>query len=330
MTQAPAILASSDRHRVAILVLGMHRSGTSALTWLIGQMGAALPKDAIVASAENSTGYWESAGLVAADEQLIRAAGSSWFDPRALDLSRVPPALLADRLQGIRTAIEHAWGEAPLLAIKDPRQCRFVPTLTGQLGELGIAARAILMLRGASEVAASILRRDGTIASYGLLLWLRHMLDAELETRALPRVIIRYDSLLADWRATAGRVAPLLGREGWAPKDGGAELDAFINPDLRHQRGGKATPVTAQPFPPDALPDPLPDPDADAELIRRSGLFDVDWYRSTYPEAAASELDPVVHYLRIGAPLGYDPNPLFHTSYYARQMARRDAGRTAR
>ena len=45
------------------------------------------------------------------------------------------------------------------------------------------------------------------------------------------------------------------------------------------------------------------------------------WAR--YPEVAASGLDPIEHYLQIGAAKGYDPSPLFDTGYYARQMARR-------
>ena len=396
MPSAP--FSSPDRHRVAILVLGMHRSGTSALTWLLGEMGARLPDDAIASSEDNRKGYWESVGLVAADDALIRAAGSSWFDPRALDLSRVPPLLLAERLEPVRAAIVDGWGEAPLLAIKDPRQCRFVPTIVAQLDALGIGARAVLMLRGAGEVASSLLRRDATVEHYGSLLWLRHMLDAERDTRALPRAIVSYEGLMADWRGTAARIAPLLGKDGWAPADGGAVVDAFIDPqlrhyiaqeyaspgpigeliavaerafaallradddvarealdrvrdrwsampwlegdivhdELRHRRVPAATPETS-PRPtvpadpaPESLsasvqPEPEPDMGADAELVRASGLFDGDWYRATYPDAAASGLDPVTHYLRIGAAKGYNPNPLFDTGYYARQMARRGA-----
>ena len=58
-------------------------------------------------------------------------------------------------------------------------------------------------------------------------------------------------------------------------------------------------------------------------LVHGSGLFDTDWYRQRYPDATASGIDPVEHYLTIGAALGYDPSPLFQTGYYARQMARR-------
>ena len=228
-----------DLHRVAILVLGMHRSGTSALTWLLGRMGAALPRDAMPASGDNSKGYWESTGLVAADDRLLRAAGSSWFDPRPLDLSRVPPALLAERVEGIRRAIADGWGSAPLIAVKDPRQCRFVPVLVDLLATMGIEPRAVLMLRGAADVAGSIHRRDATTRAYSELLWLRHMLDAERDSRALRRTIVSYDRLLADWRATAASIAPLLGRDGWTA-DSEADIDAFLDPALRHHAGGRS------------------------------------------------------------------------------------------
>ena len=107
--------------RVAILVLGMHRSGTSALTWLLGRLGAALPGDAIEASDDNARGYWESQALVKADDQLLRVVRSSWFDPRPLDFSRLSADGLRSRKNRIREAIESAWGDATLLAIKDPR-----------------------------------------------------------------------------------------------------------------------------------------------------------------------------------------------------------------
>jgi hypothetical protein len=227
-----------DLHRVAILVLGMHRSGTSALTWLIGQMGAALPRDAIPASGDNSKGYWESQALVAADDRLIRAAGSSWFDPRPLTLSRMPAALLAKRVEEIRSAIAESWGAASLLAIKDPRQCRFVPTMIDLLAAGGIEARAVLMLRSAADVAWSLRSRDATTQAYAELLWLRHMLDAERDSRPLRRVVVGYDQLLADWRTTAAAIAPLLGREGWAVKNE-VGIDAFLDPSLRHHAGGR-------------------------------------------------------------------------------------------
>jgi hypothetical protein len=375
--------------RAAILVLGMHRSGTSALTWLLGRLGAALPSDAIDASGDNARGYWESQALVKTDDQLLRVVRSSWFDPRPLDFSRLSEDGLRSRKSRIREAIESAWGDAPLLAIKDPRQCRCVGVVADVLTEMRIEPRALLMLRSPAEIARSLAGRDGTTAAYAHLLWLRHMIDAERATRGMMRAVVDYDGMLDDWRDTVARIAPLAGCDGWQPDEAeAAEIAAFLDPALRHHRvtaadleeplAGIVRAVDAglraliaqddaaawerldrayaaldgkpwlegdivhdelrhRRMEPDArTPEPelksevavapAPDPAGDADLIRNSGLFDADFYGARYPDAAESGLDPVDHYLQIGAAKGYDPSPLFDTGYYARQMARRIGG----
>nr|WP_249812424.1 MULTISPECIES: glycosyltransferase [unclassified Bradyrhizobium] len=53
-----------------------------------------------------------------------------------------------------------------------------------------------------------------------------------------------------------------------------------------------------------------------AETIRRSQLFDADWYLRKYPDVTAAQLDPLTHYIEFGAREGRDPNPLFDTDWY--------------
>lgn len=385
--------------RIAILVLGMHRSGTSALARLIGYLGAALPADAIGAHSDNARGYWESAAIVKADDQLLRVARSSWFDPRPLDLSRLDPSALRSRKDRIWEAMTAAYEDASLMVVKDPRQCRFVPTVVETLAEHGVASRAVLMLRSPQAVARSIASRDGTTPAFAHLLWLRHMVDAERASRGLMRATIGFDAMLADWRDAARRLLPLTG--GVMPEGAtAAVIGAFLDPalrhhgddasigleqplagiveavrnglealivrddaetraalddayarweampwladdiihdELRHRRTGsvEAEPIVAEPQPvPTAarpsMPAPTPDRAEAVAMIRASGLFDEAWYLAAYPDAAGSGLDPIEHYLTVGAPRGYNPNPLFDTGFYARQMARRIAAGGAR
>jgi hypothetical protein len=56
----------------------------------------------------------------------------------------------------------------------------------------------------------------------------------------------------------------------------------------------------------------------DAEIIRASGLFDEKWYLQQYPDVKKLGMDPVEHYLLLGAELGRYPSPRFEgTSYLA-------------
>jgi hypothetical protein len=123
--------------------------------------------------------------------------------------------------------------------------------------------------------------------------------------------------------------------QAYAELDGKPWLEGdIVHDELRHRRvpagSSEPEPELEPALPPEptpivreALPEPAPDPSGDAALIRGSGLFDVDYYLSRYPDVRDSGLDPVDHYLQIGAAKGYHPSPLFDTGYYARQMARR-------
>lgn len=50
---------------------------------------------------------------------------------------------------------------------------------------------------------------------------------------------------------------------------------------------------------------------ADIESIRRSGEFDEKWYLEQYPDVKALGMDPIEHYLWLGARLGRKPSPGF-------------------
>lgn len=53
----------------------------------------------------------------------------------------------------------------------------------------------------------------------------------------------------------------------------------------------------------------------DFETISKSELFDENWYKSKYKRSIINE-SPILHYLRIGATLGFDPGPKFSTRKY--------------
>ena len=66
--------------RQAVLILGMHRSGTSAIAGVSHLLGAAAPATMMEPAADNPTGFWESetiAGLTKRYWMLAAARGST-------------------------------------------------------------------------------------------------------------------------------------------------------------------------------------------------------------------------------------------------------------
>src|SRR5438132_966224 len=62
---------------------------------------------------------------------------------------------------------------------------------------------------------------------------------------------------------------------------------------------------------------------SDYEEIRKSGLFDPEYYLATYPDVAERNIDPLVHYLEEGAPEGRNPHADFDGKFYLEQCRRR-------
>jgi hypothetical protein len=54
-------------------------------------------------------------------------------------------------------------------------------------------------------------------------------------------------------------------------------------------------------------------------LVKRSGLFDRQWYLGKNPDVSRAGVDPLRHYLTVGGFEGRDPHPLFDSDWYLRQ-----------
>lgn len=220
--------------RDAILVLGMHRSGTSAMTGAIVRLGAAAPRGFMGGDAGNERGYFESVPFMHFHDGLLSFAGSHWHDWRRFDPQRLA-VIPADSRAEARRLLDEEFGEAPLFALKDPRVCRFIPFWLSVLREAKIAPHAVIPFRSPFEVAESLRARNGFPIENGLLLWLRHVLDAERETRGLPRGFADMDDLLADWRACLTRIGRDIG-VAWPKLDdeAAAGIESFLSRDLKH------------------------------------------------------------------------------------------------
>lgn len=227
--------AAPVQGRRAILVLGMHRSGTSALARVLGLCGASLPSKTWAADQHNVTGYWEPAEIVTFHEELLQAVGSAHDDIGGLPRAWFASEDAAGYRRRLASLIEDTYGQARLWAVKDPRICRLLPLWLPVLDQMRVEPLAVIPVRNPLEVAASLGARDKLSLAKSLLLWLRHFLEAEVETRGIARSVVGYEGLLHDWQATMGKVARDLGLEWPRPLAvADAEVKGFLDPTHRH------------------------------------------------------------------------------------------------
>jgi hypothetical protein len=222
--------------RVALLVLGMHRSGTSVTAALMARLGFALPRTLMPADAWNAEGYFESSRLQQFHDRLLRTAGTSWDAYTRLDPEWLSSTEAQSMRKECRALLRSEFGDAPRFVLKDPRICRFVPFWLQLLHEEGIQPKAVLVMRPPFDVARSLRARDGVRLTLGVLMWLRHVLDAEAATRTIPRTWAPYADTLRDWRQAAERICADLD-EPWLAAAAAAPDTDLVNTGLQHHSG---------------------------------------------------------------------------------------------
>ena len=226
--------AAKPQH--AIVVLGMHRSGTSALAGVLARLGCDLPAAIMPANAFNPKGFYESLKVYNMNDAILASGGSRWDDWQAFNPDWIKSPKLDEFLDRGAEVLSEEYGKSRLFVLKDPRICRLMPFWKRLFQQQGIQPVYVLTHRNPLEVAGSLQEREGWPLAAGLLLWLRHVLDAEAESRGTVRCFTSYDRVLAGW---AGVVSKIQSRvQLHFPRFSssvGAEIDGFLSNDLRHR-----------------------------------------------------------------------------------------------
>ncbi len=221
--------------RRCLYVIGMHRSGTSAVTGLLAGLGLQGPpdEDLIPASQWNERGNNESASLTRFNEQLLRKSGGSWASPPVLAEGwDEDPALGDDRLQAARL-VAATFTRHPFVW-KDPRNCLLLPFWRSIIDP---PDAAIFVYRHPVEVAESIRARNGFTITHGLALWERYVRSASSNLDGIPTLLVRFDRVLEDDTAWRRELIEFLDTIGVQTEPGSFErARGGLDEQLRHQR----------------------------------------------------------------------------------------------
>ena len=232
-TQSVADRASVAGQRTALVVLGMHRSGTSALAGVLHICGAHLPdKLKPPKIGVNPKGFFEPEAVLDLNVRLMRQLGGDWCH---VDFAVPAEGAVADEFVADASAtIAAEYEDRPLIAIKDPRICMLAPLWRRALVEAGYRPAFVVPIRNPLEVAQSLHARGDMSIDEGLALWRAYMQRVvEFADVHGDVLFVRYTELLDDWERVVGRIARRLD----VPLDRSRDEDIrrFLEKDLRNQ-----------------------------------------------------------------------------------------------
>ena len=217
-----------------MVVLGMHRSGTSAVTGVIDALGlpACVLEDRFPPKQWNPRGNFESVSLTLFDEFLLQLLGGTWWTPPALTEGWAEdPSLVDLRLEAARLfAVAHPF---PSWVWKDPRACLLMPFWDLVLGR---DMPRILVLRNPLECAASLADRNGLSLEVSLALTERYLRTSLRDSARRSVFVTTYDELLDDSADWCRRAASFLRSRGLPLREPLAveRVHDFLDVELRH------------------------------------------------------------------------------------------------
>lgn len=218
-----------------LLVLGMHRSGTSALSGVLSLLGCQLPRKIREAKDDNPKGFFESHPISRFNESIFKSAGTSWDDWQTFNESWYASPVFVEYLAQAKSLISEEFLDSSLIVHKDPRICRLVPFWAQALRISGYEPLVVQTIRNPLEVALSLESRNDIEPSLSMLVWLRYNLDAEYHSRGFKRVYTSYPGLLRNWSYEVENIQNRL--ELKLPRistRAGIEIEDFLSLDLRH------------------------------------------------------------------------------------------------
>lgn len=217
-----------------IVVLGMHRSGTSAITRGLQVLGVGLG-DRLIPPIEgnNAKGFFEDIDLNAFNSEMLQAIDSDWHYVSPIDASDVDALRKKGYFIRAVELICLKVGDAPIFGFKDPRVAKLLPFWKEVFEHCQFDVGYVLALRHPLSVVKSLAKRDGFDSEKSYMLWLGHVLTSLSNTEGYMRVLVDYDQLMNAPERELERIAKCLALQ-IDPNELQRYKSEFLDEGLRH------------------------------------------------------------------------------------------------
>jgi hypothetical protein len=226
------VMEKQKKQKKAVIVLGMHRSGTSFLAGVLHQLGVDFGKALMPVLPENEKGFWEDINVNQMNERFLNDSVSSWDDVSERGFGERGGIYELDYQDKLEAYLIEEFKDEILWGVKDPRNCRLLPLWLPVLKKMGVDPYFVMIYRNPIEVEASLKARNEFPESKSYLLWLHHVFSAELETRGYPRLLVNYASAVSDIDTLINGLSNFLSLGLTDSMRLGARR--FLSPELKH------------------------------------------------------------------------------------------------
>ncbi|BCO09778.1 hypothetical protein GF1_21540 [Desulfolithobacter dissulfuricans] len=222
-------------------MVGMHRSGTSALTRGLMALGVELGNDLAGPAEDNPKGFWEDLAIQALNRKIFREIGHRWDSVRPVPAEVLQDEALASLRTEAKNIVQEHFADTPLWGVKDPRISRLLPFWIPVLRELDIEPRLVFALRNPISIARSLAARNSFMEEKSVLLCLGHWFDILQSRDTNSLVIVDYDRLLDSPQQCLTGIADHLGirfSSGLRQELDGFSKE-FLSRSLRHSQASE-------------------------------------------------------------------------------------------
>jgi hypothetical protein len=217
------------------MVLGMHRSGTSAVSLSLRVFGARHGDRLVGGLSSNPRGHWEDIDVLRLNERMFEAIHTRWDSPSPVtprDVRHLAGKGFVGAAAGLLRDKIAANG---FYAVKDPRMTKLLPFWRKAFQAAEIQPYSIIVFRNPASVVASLHKRDKLPPAQGYLLWASHMLECFRHARHLAHLFVNYDEFIENPKKILNAIADHL---SLSVNAGEFEMIArdFLDKSLRHTK----------------------------------------------------------------------------------------------
>jgi glycosyltransferase involved in cell wall biosynthesis len=236
-----------DNNRL-FLVLGMHRSGTSAVTRALSTMGINLGDHLMPPlHGNNDKGFWEDVDVNALNIDIQNFLQSDWHYLSAMSTADIEKLEEAGFITRACDLLRKKMDSFPNFGLKDPRVTKLLAFWKFIFSKLGCQVSYVIAVRNPISVAASLQRRDEIPTEKSLALWLEHTLISLNQACSARCIVVDYDRLMSSPKKELVRIAQALGltlSEGLSTE----YCSDFLDEKLRHSHIKSASASAANDF----------------------------------------------------------------------------------